>query len=66
MQSTPSPKYDSTPRGGSLKLIGTLVSQRVRGKEIFSFEYNEAWLSDNQSILYLDPNLGLYKGEGMK
>lgn len=45
------------------QLIGMLVSQRVRGKEIFSFEYNEAWLSDNQSILYLDPNLGLYKGK---
>ena len=45
------------------QLIGMLVAQRVRGKEIFSFEYNEAWLSNSQATLYLDPNLGLYKGK---
>ena len=45
------------------QLMGVLNAQRVRGKEIFSFEYNEAWLSANQPILYLDPNLGLYKGK---
>ena len=45
------------------QLIGMLVEQRVRGKEIFSFEYNEAWLSNSQATLYLDPNLGLYKGK---
>jgi serine/threonine-protein kinase HipA len=43
-------------------LIGKLFSQRVRGKEIFSFEYNETWLNTSQAKLYLDPNLGLYKG----
>jgi serine/threonine-protein kinase HipA len=45
------------------QFMGMLTAQRVRGKEIFSFEYHEAWLSANQSILYLDPNLGLYKGK---
>lgn len=45
------------------QLIGILVVQRVRGKEIFSFEYNEAWLSNSHAILNLDPNLGLYKGK---
>ena len=45
------------------QLMGVLNAQSVRGKEIFSFEYNEAWLSANQPILYLDPNLGLYKGK---
>jgi len=45
------------------QLMGMLNAQRVRGKEIFSFEYQEAWLSSNQPILYLDPNLGLYKGK---
>lgn len=45
------------------QLIGILVVQRVRGKEIFSFEYNETWLNASQAKLYLDPNLGLYKGK---
>lgn len=45
------------------QLIGILVVQRVRGKEIFSFEYNETWLTASQAKLYLDPNLGLYKGK---
>jgi serine/threonine-protein kinase HipA len=44
-------------------LIGKLFSQRVRGKEIFSFEYNETWLNTSQAKLYVDPNLGLYKGK---
>jgi serine/threonine-protein kinase HipA len=45
------------------QLIGILVVQRVRGKEIFSFEYNETWLNASQAKMYLDPNLGLYKGK---
>ena len=45
------------------QLMGMLTAQHVRGKEIFSFEYHEAWLSANQPILCLDPNLGLYKGK---
>lgn len=44
-------------------LVGKLFSQRIRGKEIFSFEYNETWLSASQAKLYLDPNLGLFKGK---
>jgi serine/threonine-protein kinase HipA len=44
-------------------LVGKLFSQRVRGKEIFSFEYNETWLRASQAKLYLDPNLGLFKGK---
>jgi serine/threonine-protein kinase HipA len=47
----------------SPQLMGMLAAQRVRGKEIFSFEYDEAWLGAKQSILHLDPNLGLYKGK---
>jgi serine/threonine-protein kinase HipA len=45
------------------QLMGKLAAQRVRGKEIFSFEYHETWLSAKHPILYLDPNLGLYKGK---
>ena len=45
------------------QFMGMLTAQLVRGKEIFSFEYHEAWLSSNRAILYIDPNLGLYKGK---
>jgi serine/threonine-protein kinase HipA len=44
------------------QVMGILNAQRVRGKEIFSFEYNNDWLTSNE-VLYLDPNLGLYKGK---
>ena len=42
-------------------LIGALHSERLKGKEIFSFEYNEDWLQNGFSHL-LDPNLQLYSG----
>ena len=42
-------------------LLGTLYSDRLRGKELFSFEYNEDWLRNGFSQL-LDPNLQLYSG----
>jgi serine/threonine-protein kinase HipA len=45
------------------QLMGVLVAQRVRGKEVFSFEYHEGWLGSDQPILHLDPNLGYYKGK---
>ena len=42
--------------------LGKLFSQRIKGKEIFSFEYDEHWLGSHFS-LSLDPNLGLFKGK---
>lgn len=42
-------------------LMGVLHSDRLKGKEIFSFEYDGYWLSDGPSRL-LDPNLQLYSG----
>ena len=42
-------------------LIGVLHSDRLRGKEVFSFEYDENWLKNGPSQL-LDPNLQLYSG----
>ena len=42
-------------------LIGVLHSDRLRGKEIFSFEYDENWLKNGPSQL-LDPNFQLYSG----
>lgn len=41
--------------------MGTLHSEVVRGKEIFSFEYDDKWLNSKYSQL-LDPDLQLYSG----
>ena len=42
-------------------LIGTLFSELLRGKEIFSFEYDPEWLS-NPAVQNLDPDLHLFRG----
>ena len=42
-------------------LIGSLYSERLKGKEIFSFEYSEDWLKSEYAFL-LDPDLQLYPG----
>lgn len=41
--------------------MGILHSDRIRGNEIFSFEYTESWLKTMPSQL-LDPNLQLFSG----
>ena len=41
--------------------MGVLTSDRLKGKEIFSFEYEKNWLQNGPSQL-LDPNLQLYSG----
>ena len=41
-------------------LIGILNADLLRGKEIFSFEYDSLWLKTQQ--FFLDPDLMLYKG----
>jgi serine/threonine-protein kinase HipA len=43
------------------ELLGTLYSEVVRGKEIFSFEYSEGWL-ESKFIQVIDPDLQLYTG----
>jgi len=43
--------------------MGFLTSQRVRGKEVFSFEYADTWVKTQNPILFLDPHLGFYKGK---
>ncbi|MES2112296.1 MAG: HipA domain-containing protein [Bacteroidota bacterium] len=43
-------------------LIGTLNVSRLRGKEIFAFEYNEEWLN-RQGVQNLDPDLQLFAGK---
>jgi serine/threonine-protein kinase HipA len=46
---------------GRPKLMGVLNSTLVRGKEIFSFEYDRDWL-DSKFSQNLDPDLQLYSG----
>ena len=42
-------------------LMGTLFATPSRGKEVFSFEYDPAWLKSPYAQS-LDPNLGLFSG----
>lgn len=42
-------------------LLGVLHADRVRGKEVFSFEYNEGWLESGMAQ-HLDPDLRLFSG----
>ncbi len=42
-------------------LMGVLFSERLRGNEVYSFEYEEDWLKKGPAQL-LDPNLQLYPG----
>jgi serine/threonine-protein kinase HipA len=46
---------------GQPTLMGLLRSTLLRGKEIFSFEYDDAWLKSRSSQT-LDPDLGLFSG----
>src|SRR5258706_15844010 len=43
------------------KLMGTLRSTQVRGKEVFSFEYDKTWL-ESKNVQNLDPDLQVYSG----
>ena len=42
-------------------LMGILHSELLRGKEVFSFAYENAWLQSEYAQV-LDPDLGLYEG----
>jgi serine/threonine-protein kinase HipA len=42
-------------------VMGILHATPSRGKEIFSFEYDSAWLKSPHALM-LDPNLGLFSG----
>lgn len=43
------------------KLMGILNSHRLKGKELFSFEYHDDWLQNGPAQL-LDPSLQLFSG----
>lgn len=42
-------------------LMGSLYATPLRGKEIFSFEYDKAWLQSDAQII--DPDLQLFEGQ---
>ena len=42
-------------------LVGTLHSDILRGKEVFSFDYDNRWLEEHSSS-FLDPDLQMYGG----
>lgn len=43
------------------KIIGKLNVETLRGKEVFSFEYDEKWLIEEKNTLF-DPDLEFFKG----
>ncbi len=43
------------------QLMGVLHAEQLRGKEIFSFEYDNTWLASSFAQ-NLDPDLQLFKG----
>ena len=45
------------------QLMGFLSAIQIRGKEIFSFEYDKEWLRLNADKHNLDPDLKLYSGQ---
>jgi len=46
---------------GEVMLMGVLHAESVRGKEIFSFSYDNHWLQKGPALI-LDPDLALYNG----
>ena len=44
------------------KKMGMLYVDYAKGKENFSFEYDEGWLTSNKSALVIDPDLSMYNG----
>lgn len=55
--------YADWDSSGEAQDMGILTAQRIRGKEVFSFEYKPSWMKANDAVIFLDPNLGFYKGK---
>ncbi len=51
-----------TAVGCAPSFMGTLSIQSVRGKELFAFEYDKAWLQQADTRHFLDPDLFYYEG----
>lgn len=54
--------YFDDENTAKLVMVGVLSAQQVRGREVFSFEFVDEWLSNSHCHL-LDPDLQLYKGK---
>ncbi|OFY43709.1 MAG: toxin HipA [Bacteroidetes bacterium RBG_13_44_24] len=52
--------FDRDGKGGFF-FMGTLLAERVRGREIFSFRYSEEWIRRGDSQL-MDPDLQFFRG----
>lgn len=46
---------------GRPHLMGILTANLIRGKEVFSFQYDESWLKSEKAMC-LDPDLSLFPG----
>lgn len=46
---------------GKPHFMGTLTANQIRGKEIFSFQYDDEWLKSGKARI-LDPDLALFSG----
>lgn len=47
-------------------LMGKLYIENLRGKEIYSFEYDANYLSDKNNNIYIDPEIKFYSGRQWK
>lgn len=43
-------------------LIGKLYADNIRGRELYSFEYDKSWLDNYSMSVMLDPDISLYAG----
>lgn len=47
-------------------LMGKLYIENLRGKEIYSFEYDEKYLEDKKNNIFIDPEIKFYSGRQWK
>lgn len=47
-------------------LMGKLYIENLRGKEIYSFEYDEKYLENKSNNIYIDPEIKFYSGRQWK
>ena len=47
-------------------LMGKLYIENLRGKEIYSFEYDEKYLENKRNNIYIDPEIKFYSGRQWK
>ena len=47
-------------------LMGKLYIENLRGKEIYSFEYDEKYLEDKRNNIFIDPEIKFYSGRQWK